>query len=106
MVRSRIQWRVLDSDDDDALFTTGWLPDTLVLRWALVDALRVEGVRHDRSECYEAAENAEVHDGYVTEDEAGDLVEVTSEGIYEGTGERVESFYPATIAVLRKHRQE
>lgn len=100
MTRPRVQWQVLDGADYEALWTAGWLPDSSTLRWSLTDALRVESVRAQRWECYEAAEAATVHDTYVAENSDGEYVEVTPHGEVVTTGEPVASFFAATVATL------
>lgn len=102
MSRPRIQWQVLDSEDVEALWTPGWLPDSPTLRYSLADAIRIEGVRHAHSDCYAAAESAQIRDSYVGETDEGDYVETTPLGVHPETGDDVTSFNSATIAVLRK----
>jgi len=77
--RPRIQWRVLDGTDDTAAWTPGWLPESDTLRWSLAMALTVEGAVATRSAAYAAADGARFEEGWVAEDDFGDVVRVDAE---------------------------
>lgn len=96
----RIQWQVLDVSDVETMWTPGWLPDSSNLRWSLANSLRVEGVREGWFSAFTQSEAIELREGYVAEDEEGNFVEVTPEGVVEATGDVIDEYRPATFARL------
>ena len=78
-LRPRIQWRLLDGTDDTVMWTPGWLPESETLRWSLAQSLRIEGVREGWQASYAASDAAEFHEGWVAEDDFGDVIEVDRE---------------------------
>jgi len=98
-LRPRIHWQELDSVEVATWWTPGWLPDTSTLRWSLANDLRVEGVTDGWHKSFEASEAATFYEGYVHEDEEGNFVYTTPEGVLQD-GERVRDYRPATFARL------
>lgn len=82
------------------MWTPGWLPDTSTLRWSLANDLRIEGVRVGWHDSYEASDAATILEGYVAEDELGDVVEVTQAGVSVRGNEYLGSAGAATLARL------
>lgn len=100
--RPRVHWQVLDGTDDLVMWTPGWLADSNVLRWSLANDLRVEGLRDDWHSAHVAADVAAVSEGYVGDDEIGDVVEATPTG-YAAVGDEavlLANVRPATFARL------
>lgn len=98
--RPRIHWQLVDKAPIETVWTPGWLPDTDTLRWSLANDLRIEGLRDGWHKCFEASNAAVLYEGYVTEDEDGDFVETSPEGVLVGYDVRVQDFRPATFARL------
>lgn len=98
--RPRIQWQQLDGIDAETLWTPGWLPDSPTLRWSLANDLRIESVRDGWQASFTASDAATIYEGWVAEDDGGDYVEVTSDGLVKSDGSRVDDWRPATFARL------
>lgn len=81
------------------MWTSGWKPDSNVIRWSLGAAIRVEGVREGWHHSFEASEEATIWHGYVGVDEAGDDVEVDKDGMTLW-GEKTDPFESATLALV------
>jgi len=99
MAKSPIIWRHLDTEGEEVMWTSGWKPDSNILRWSLGAALRVEGIREGWYQSFEASENSTIWQSFVGVDEAGDDVEVDANG-YTLWGEKAERVNHATLARL------